>query len=72
MSTNVSGDCGGSRTYHTEVQSGSSDHPVTVCGLEITFETLPQEIDIKLLSDNRGGEDTLKIRRTSLIIILNL
>ena len=65
MSTNVSGDCGGSRTYHTEVQSGSSDHPVTVCGLEITFETLPQEIDIKLLSDNRGGKDKLKIRRTS-------
>lgn len=48
-----------SRTYLAEVQSGTCENPNTVCGLEITFETLPQSIDIKLLNALPGtGEET--------------
>jgi len=65
MRTNVTGDGEmESRTYMAEVQSGACDNPNTVCGLEITFETVPQSIDIKLLPG--PGEENETIIKTDI------
>jgi len=42
----------GSRTWLTEAQTEEAED--ALCGLEISFSSVPQDIDIKLLSPTQG------------------
>jgi hypothetical protein len=42
----------GSRTWLTEAESGEVED--ALCGLEISFSSVPQDIDIKLLPPDQG------------------
>ena len=42
----------GSRTWLTEAQTGEVED--ALCGLEISFSSVPQDIDIKLLPPAQG------------------
>jgi len=42
----------GSRTWLTEAETGEVDN--ALCGLEISFSSVPQDIDIKLLPPSQG------------------
>jgi len=42
----------GSRTWLTEADTGEGED--ALCGLEISFSSVPQDIDIKLLPPSQG------------------
>jgi len=47
-----------SRGWVAEVQA--EDDPSSVCGLEISFKSVPQDIDIKLISGQQGKTEVKK------------